>query len=293
VEWSNVLTSIRDAVDRQLVVDAGLLSLLAWALVGIHALVPSSVRAQLAFDHTAFVPWTLWTHAYVHGGWTHLLQNVGGFASITGVAYVLCRKINAHQWFWVSIAAFLTVLPVFVSLSSYLLLGWFVPVATPVERGFSGVVAGFAGLVFVAFLAWINRETGPAVTQAVGQITVLLMLWELSVIYAGRIDLRVTALVAFGLVLSCVFLLHTVSWRDAWDQRETWWTELRLAIVVGTVLSTVVIALFPAELVSGGTFTNIFAHGAGFVWGSFVAGGAWQGIQRWPQISRIVHSIRS
>jgi hypothetical protein len=220
MEWSNVLTPVRDAIDRRLVVDAGLLSMLAWVLVGIHVLVPSSVRTQLAFDHAAFIPWTLWTHAYVHDGWSHLVQNVGGFVTLAGVAYILCRVLNARRWFWVSTVAFLTVLPVFVSLSSYVLLGWFAPAATPVERGFSGVVAGFAGLVFVAFLRWANRECGLAVTQAVGQMAVLLMLWELSVIYAGWINVRVTALVAFGLALSWVLPLRAVSWRDACDEKH-------------------------------------------------------------------------
>jgi len=267
-----------DVVDRRLVVDAGLLSLLAWVLVGIRVLLPSGLRAQLAFDHGAFIPWTLWTHAYVHDGWAHLLQNVGGFVAIAGVAYILCRVLNARRWFWVSTVAFLTVLSVLVSLSSYVLLGWFAPAATPVERGFSGVVAGFAGLVFVAFLMWVNREVGLAATQAVGQMAVLLMLWELSVIYSGWIDVRVTTLVAFGLALSWVLLLRAVSWRDAWDRREAWWTEIWLAIGVGIVLLTVVVALFPEDPISGGTFTNIFAHGAGFVLGGLVAGGAWQGI---------------
>jgi hypothetical protein len=293
MEWSNVLTPVRDAIDRRLVVDAGLLSMLAWVLVGIHVLVPSSVRTQLAFDHAAFIPWTLWTHAYVHDGWSHLVQNVGGFVTLAGVAYILCRVLNARRWFWVSTVAFLMVLPVLVSLSSYVLLGWFVPAAIPVEHGFSGVVAGFAGLVFVAFLMWVNRECGLAVTQAVGQMAVLLMLWELSVIYAGWINVRVTALVAFGLALSWVLPLRAVSWRDAWDRREAWWTELGLAMGVGIVLLTVVVALFPADPVSGGTFTNIFAHGAGFVWGGLVASGAWQGIRRWPQIGRITHYVRS
>ena len=123
-----------DVVDRRLVVDAGLLSLLAWVLVGIRVLLPSGLRAQLAFDHGAFIPWTLWTHAYVHDGWAHLLQNVGGFVAIAGVAYILCRVLNARRWFWVSTVAFLTVLPVLVSLSSYVLLGWFAPAGR--GRGF-------------------------------------------------------------------------------------------------------------------------------------------------------------
>ncbi|WP_018259209.1 rhomboid family protein [Halomicrobium katesii] len=292
MEWSNVLTPIPDTVDRRLVVDAGFLSLLAWILVGIHVLVPSSVQTQLAFDHGAFISWTLWTHTYVHAGWSHLLQNVGGFVAIAGVAYILCRVLDARRWFWVSTVAFLTVLPVLVSLSSYVLLGWFAPAATPVERGFSGVVAGFAGLIFVAFLVWVNREVGLAVTQAVGQMAVLLMLWELSVIYAGWINVRVTALVAFGIALSWVLLLRAVSVRDIWDRRQAWWTELWLAMGVGIVLLTVVVALFPADPVSDGTFTNIFAHGAGFVWGGIVAGGAWQGIRRWLKIG-ITHAVRS
>lgn len=179
-----------------------------------------------------------------------------------------------------------------VILSSYVLLGWFVPATTSVERGFSGVVAGFAGLVFVAFLVWMNREVGLDVTQAVGQTIVLLMLWELSMIYTSWIDVRVTALVAFGIVLSWLLPLRGVPWRNAWDRREAWWMELRLAIGVGIVLLTLVVSLFPSAPLRDGTFTNIFAHGAGLVWGSLVSGVASQRIRRSPQISRIIHSVR-
>lgn len=42
--------------------------------------------------------------------------------------------------------------------------------------------------------------------------------------------------------------------------------------LVGIVLAVLILGLFPeAEaLVEGGTFTNVFAHAAGFVWGTVV-----------------------
>lgn len=272
IEISHVRLSSRTTLR-----DASLLTLLVGVLVAIRVLVPPGLQGQLAFDHEAFIPWTLWSHAFVHNGWSHLLHNVAGFLAIAGVAYILCRILEARLWFWLTTAGFLTVLPVLVSLSSFMLLGVITPAATPVERGFSGVVSGFAGLVFVAFLMWVKRKAGLAVTQSVGQMVILLMLWELSVIYIGWIDMQATALIAFGLALSWLLLLRNLSWQDLWEEREAWRTELWLAIGVVLVLLTVVIALFPADLVNSGTFTNVFAHGAGFVWGSLIAGGAWQG----------------
>lgn len=266
VEWQAV---------RPLLGDAGVLTLLAGLLIAVHALVPPSLQAQLAFDHQAVAPWMVWTHAYVHTDWTHLLTNVAGYLSLGAVAYVLCRRLDARRWFWLTTAAFVVLLPVFVSLSSYVVLGWIGPATLPPERGFSGVVAGFAGFVFVAFLLWVSREAGLAVTQAAGQGVILLMLWELSVIYAGWEEMLLSSgLIAGGLGLSWVLIFRAVSWPDVWTRRDAWWAELSFAVGIVVVLLTAVVALFPAELVSGGMFTNIFAHAAGFLWGGFGAAAA-------------------
>lgn len=165
-----------DGPDVTAFADTGALVVIAGLLVAVQLLVPPSVQAQLAFDHQQFTLWTLWTSAAVHSSPHHLTGNVVGHLAAAGVAYVLCRAIDARGWFWWTTVAFLTVLPVLVNLTSYGLLGWVAPGAEPVGRGFSGVVAGYVGLIFVAFVAWVTRRSGRGMAQTVGQVVVLVLL---------------------------------------------------------------------------------------------------------------------
>jgi len=272
-----------DGLDEPVLVDAGVLAGIAGLLVATQLLVPPSVQAQMAFDHQAFDLWTLWTYAFVHNGIGHLLGNVVGFLAAAGVAYVICRAIDARRWFLWSTAAFLTVLPVLVSLTSYAVLGLVASGSETVERGFSGVVAGYVGLIFVAFVVWVARQSGRGVAQAVGQAVVLVLLWLLSVIYAGGFNLAVSGLVVLGFGLSGVLLVRVVAWPAVWEQWEEWWPDLRIGVGIVVVLLMFVVALFPEELVSGRVTTNIFAHGAGILWGGALAGVSW-GLQYWSEM---------
>jgi len=225
-----------DGLDEPVLVDAGVLAGIAGLLVATQLLVPPSVQAQMAFDHQAFDLWTLWTCAFVHNGIGHLLGNVVGFLAAAGVAYVICRAIDARRWFLWSTAAFLTVLPVLVSLTSYAVLGLVASGSETVERGFSGVVAGYVGLIFVAFVVWVARQSGRGVAQAVGQAVVLVLLWLLSVIYAGGFNLAVSGLVVLGFGLSGALLVRVVAWPAVWEQWEEWWPDLRIGVGIVVVL---------------------------------------------------------
>jgi len=268
VPISELLAPLYRAFDRRLLYDAGLVATIASLLGGIHLFVPSGQRAQFVFNHETLAPWTLWTNAFVHAGWSHLLQNVAGFLLAAGAAYILCRLLSARKWFWVTTAAFLIVLPTLVSLSSYFVVGWIAPDASPMERGFSGVAAGYVSFLFVTFLVWFVKRTSGQVAQYVGQAVILLLVFELSVIYIG-LDVFVVGLVAVGIGLSVWGLgyeLAAIQWRPQ---------ALGTAVAVGVplMLAWFVLILFPAEWTSGGQTTNIFAHGAGLLWGGCIAGG--------------------
>lgn len=87
--------------------------------------------------------------------------------------------------------------------------------------------------------------------------------------YAGGFRLSVTGLVLLGVVL----VFGQYAWRgvevpDGEARRDAVITAGAVGLV-GVVLGVLILGLFPeAEaLVEGGTFTNVFAHAAGFVWG--------------------------
>jgi len=239
-------------------------------LVAIHFLVPVGIQERLAFDHGQFTPWSLLTAAYVHNSTQHLLNNLGGYGVGATIAYILCVGQDRRRWFWMTIAGFLLVLPVLVSLASYVTfqaLG-----IEPTTRGFSGVVAGFAGFILVALARHIGDRYGASVGQSVGQGVFLILLGEIAIIYTGVPSLIVSSLLVVGLVLSFGSLGLRGLRRD-WDPDER--TELVLeGVFAGLVVVLLIVfvrALFPTTLVQGGTTTNIVSHGLGFIFGAVVS----------------------
>ena len=244
--------------------------LIGIALVVIHYGVPGELQTRLAFNHSNPAPWAFLTAAYVHASTMHLAKNLLGFGVGAVVAYQLCVLQGRRRWFLITTGAFLIVLPVLVSLSSYLAfqsLG-----LAPTSRGFSGVVAGYGGFVLVALARWVANRYGASVGRDVGQGILILLLGEVAIIYTGVPSPLVSAMLAVGLVLFGGSLL----WRGG--QRE-WMTGDRRQVAVdvlfvglgGVLLGVFVWALFPATLVAGGRTVNVIAHFAGFVWGIVVA----------------------
>jgi hypothetical protein len=255
---------------RRTVFDAVGLAAIGGVLVAIHFLLPAGIQEQLAFDHEQFTPWSLLTAAYVHNSTQHLLNNLGGYGVGAIIAYILCVGQGRRRWFWITIAGFLFVLPILVNSTSYVAfqaLG-----IEPTTRGFSGVVAGFAGFVLVALARRIGDRYGASAGQSVGQGVFLVLLGEIAVIYAGVPSLPLLGLLVVGLVLSFGSLGLRGLRRD-WEPDER--TELVLEGVfsglVVVLLLVFVWALFPTTLVQGGTTTNIVGHGLGLLNGIFIS----------------------
>ncbi|NEU57975.1 hypothetical protein [Halorussus sp. MSC15.2] len=235
-------------------------------------LLPVAVHDRLAFDHAAFDPVTLFTAAYVHAGTGHLLSNVGGYVSLSMVTYLVCLHADRRAWFRRTFPVFLVVLPVAVNLTSYALLETRFPVASPVSRGFSGVVAGFGGFLLVAVAVHLRRTYSRETVFFVGQFAVLLLLGELLWIYAGRVTVLEGTAVTAGLALAVSGIASRTRGRTYGDDhyRQVGIDLLYVGLVLA-LLVWLVFGLFPADPVADGTFTNVFAHGAGFVEGGLLA----------------------
>jgi hypothetical protein len=244
--------------------------LVAGLLVGLHVGLPPLVRDQLAFDHEAFVPWTLLTSAYVHHSVNHLLNNAVGFLIAASVVYWLCWLLSMRRWFRVTVVSFLIVLPVLVNLTSYVVLGWVVPDASPIGRGFSGVVAGNAGFLFIAFVAWVAQQSSRGVAVFIGEGVGVLMAFVLALIHSG-LELSVLGLTGVGIGLSGWGLSRESEESQVHAQWREWLPELGAGIGVVLILLWFLVALFPPEFVGSEMTTNIFADGAGFVWGAKLA----------------------
>lgn len=259
--------SYDDAAD-DFILDISLILAVALLLGTIHFLVPESIQARLAFDHAAFDPFTLLTSAYVHNSRQHLTGNVVGYLLAVPPAYALCWQAGERQWFRRSFLICLAVLPVLVSLTSYAIIQLQFPAFDPVSRGFSGVVAGFGGVLFVAMYLFLHERFDRHLSGTIVISVLLLLLVEVDTIYAGTVRPLVAGLVVVGIILSLVRYGRASGWHGGRP------LESQKAVVVGitvgltvAVLSMLVFGLFPATLVKGGSVTNIFAHAAGFIYG--------------------------
>lgn len=255
---------------RQTVLDVGLLVAVAVLLVAIHFLVPVGLQNQLAFNTERFAPWTLLTAAYVHNADPHLFSNLLGFGLGASISYALCRAQGRRQWFWMTTAAFLLVLPILVELTNYVafqLLG-----AELTSRGFSGVVAGYGGFILVALARDIADRYGRDTGYYAGAAILLILLGEVAVIYTGVPSLEASALLLLGLSLTLGQLGRKGIQRD-------WAEDERRIVAIYTGFTTAVVGLlilfvgmlFPVTIAGGGSTTNIVGHGAGFILGIVVA----------------------
>ncbi|WP_436903526.1 hypothetical protein [Halovenus halobia] len=271
---SSTLTP-QDVIDRQLLIDIGFVGLLIAFLTAIHVGLPASKRAELVFHHKTVDPWTLLTSAYIHHDIAHLQGNIIGLLIATSTVYALCWQLGARRWFRLTTAAFLTRLPVLVSLSSYAIFRAIAPQVSLTSRGFSGVVAGFGGFLFAALIVWIASSTSRTTAVYLGCCLTVFMTWLVSLIYSG-FEGPIAALSIIGIGASiCGLVAETDSThlRPQWQERVP---KMGVGLGIILILLWFVVALFPPNPTSGGVTTNIFAHAAGFTWGTLIALVLWK-----------------
>jgi len=250
---------------RGLVRDGLLIGSVPAILVAVHLGLSPATRARLAFDHGSLDAVTVFTSAFVHVDGQHLLGNVSGYLAAAALAYGLALQSGRRRWFRVTFACYLIGLPVAVGLTSYAILAWQFPGIDPITRGFSGVGAGFVGFVFVALVTGIRDAFTGRTALLVGLAVWLLLLLEVSVIYAGRVTLPVGVAVAVGWGFSLWSLLGDIDLaEERWRHR---WPAIGQICTVVVFLGLFVAVLFPARIVTDGTVTNVFAHATGLLYG--------------------------
>ena len=258
-------------------------------LVAVHLLVPPTVEESLILRPGDVTLLTMFTSAFFHLGADHLTGNVAGYVIAAGYAYLLSLTLGERRWFWASSIALVVGLPILVNWTSIQVMnavlgGWAAPI-----RGFSGVTAGFAGLAFVAVLVYVDDRIDSRSAFFIGLALFLLLLWEILYIYADAFPAVGTAATLLGIGLALVDVIGRAYYRSLPTGRG-WLPVLRGVIVVGwmaAVLSVLVTGMFPADLVIGGRFTNIFAHAAGFGYGVVITGWGFRYWQRRPTLREL------
>lgn len=269
-------------------VDVLALTVVPVVLVGIHFLVPPGLEERIVLRPGHVTPLTLYSAAFFHLGIDHLLGNLVAYAIGAGYAYFLGLAAGERRWFWGATAALLLGLPILVNWSSIQIMnavlgGWVAPM-----RGFSGVSAGFGGLAFVALVVYVRDRVDPRSAGFVALGVLLVLLWEVLVIYADGIPPVGTAAVLVGVGLALVGVVREWDRRGRPASRDAWRTAGFTTLVVAwmvVVLSVLVAGMYPADIVVGGRFTNIFAHTTGFVIGALIAGWGYRYWRRRPSLA--------
>lgn len=155
------------------------IGLVAAFLVMVHVLLPDGAQ-QFAESAPAENPLTAYPASVFHLSDAHLYGNVGGFLFVALLTYMLCLRMVAVRWFYLTAAALVALVPV----STYLLMyGPIEAVAgdVPLLVGFSGVVSAFVGFSFLAFLAALRLVYEPRSVLLVGGFSlfsaVSVLLW--------------------------------------------------------------------------------------------------------------------
>lgn len=262
---SNGYSPTRGELAKDLLLVLGISAFLA----SIHFLTPTSLQQQLALTSSDPQWYPVFTAAYVHASTSHLSGNLFGYLLAASYAYWLCLHTDRRRWFRRTFVALLLVTPIVVNIANVLAFGTVLPEVEGYSRGFSGVVGGFGGFLLVAFVVAVKDTYGSDLAEVVGVSLVLLLLLLLSVVYSGGIQPLVASLVAFGIGLQVIGALYERDWElptvDAGPR--TFAFQIASGGLVVTVLAVLVVSLFPAALVEGGTFTNIVGHGVGLVTG--------------------------
>jgi membrane associated rhomboid family serine protease len=255
---------------QERIVDIAALTGIGAILLLIHFVVPSSLQSRLAFEYDQVRVWAIYTAAFVHNSNSHLFANLFGYTITVSFSYSLCIKQARRRWFWLTLGVFLVVLPILTNLTSYAAFQ-----ALDIEttsRGFSGVVAGLVGFLLASLAGSLIDQYGIDNARAVGQGIFILLLGEVAVIYSGLPSVSVIAALLLGLTLA-FGELGVKALRRTWSEGERRSVMLESAFVSlhVVVLTIFVWLLFPVEITSGGSTTNIIGHAGGFLWGMILS----------------------
>lgn len=260
---------------RSVVLDLIVIVSIALLLGVIHVFVPPDVESKFIFRYERPDPLTALTAAYFHLDIAHLLGNVGGFLVGALLVYSLCHFVEERRWFRLTTLAFLTILPIMVNFTSAGIIGEAPGPMVNTERGFSGVVAGYAG--FLVTTTWVVLRRlfgyGRRTARDVTVIVVLVLAGEVSSIYLDDPPLGFIAMLGFSSVVAVVDILNrSRPWGIPAKEAviEIALSAIVILLLIG-VLSWYVFGLFPSQPSDGGPTTNILAHYTGFVYGGIIS----------------------
>lgn len=282
MEPADPIPNRRDLDYAVVAFDFGLIGAIGALVVGFELLASEALKASLTHETGVGTALSLFGHAFVHYAPGDMVWNLLGYLVLSLLAYALALGVDERQWILLSLVSVVVVVPPVTGLSDSVVFGILSPEQSVSIRGFSAVVAGLAGTVFVAYLGLLRRLYDTVVLAIVGGMFLLGLAGVIARLYTTwpPMPFAVSLLVAGGL------LVLRGGWRSGWEpgavDSPRLLVSLLAGVVVGVALFTAVLVLFPAEFERTGSFTNVYGHAAGWFTGMVVA---WWGHRYWTRTS--------
>lgn len=255
---------------KETLLDLAIIASVPAVLAAIHFLLSAPVRFQLRLHHGSVQLHQVYTSAFVHTSLTHLTNNISNYLILALTAYSLCRIIQHRKWFLRTFTLNLTLLPVLISVSGILVFDALS--IHPVTAGFSGITAGFGGLLLIT----LRRYLSTRISEAAGNVAVfaaaMILATEMALIYRPQ-SLLPFAAVAGATLIAQIFCEHRKRGLavEPGEPLEKYLFDGSIAILVVVLLAVLFAAMFPANIAQSGPPVNIWAHYVGFVYGGLLA----------------------
>ncbi len=243
-------------------------------LAALHTFTPHHIQEQFVFHYSDPNVVTAWTSAYFHSGSPHLQSNLIGYALAVLPTYFLYDYWDRQREFWVIVVLLLVITPFVTTLIDYTLgyLHWEIFTDEITSRGFSGIASAFGGMLLGGVTLFSATEYGRLNALNVA-MTIILVGMTILTYVSGILTPTIGSLLIVGILgTTSVFLTvedvkNTSHLRSRVRENRV---NLSYIVYCGFVVSAIMAMIFPLNVVQGGMFVNIIAHGSGFVFGIIV-----------------------
>lgn len=258
---------------RHVLPDVVMLSALPLLLAVLHFALPATVVERFVFHFYDSSILTAWTSAFLHADAAHLRSNILGYVLAIAPTFALYVAWERRRAFWTTVVVLVIATPFVTTVIDYALLHlhWGLMGPGAISRGFSGIASAFGGMLLATIGVFLADEYN---RMTAWNATMLVVLFPLSIlsITTGAFSPTIAGLLVVGVgLLSTQFF----SRKDITNPRQirtrlrNHWQNLITVTYCSSVVALIVVLIFPTDVVQGGTFVNLFAHGSGFLLGIF------------------------
>lgn len=248
---------------RKEVVEISAIVTVPTVLLVIHWLLSEKLRHSLALFVLHPRPITFVTSSFVHLTDAHLLANLAGYACGAVSTYSLCRRLDRQTWFLKTLIFMVFILPAATSVTNIAVLTLLFPGVNISTYGFSGVVAGFLGFLFV-LLGAVTAETFDG-RLAAHTVTLVVSVCVALLVIRYTSQLMVVSMAVVGLGFSSIGVVRGIITR----MNNVVPAEIALIAIVGVLCISLSYVAFPPDPVRART--NVYAHFTGIIGGAVLA----------------------